>query len=606
MLPVSWPVVGSLLPVFGGLYLIAYLRRHLGKPGVNWFIVTLSAVVLWSGSYGVSLLVFDPQLRLALEMLTWTAMMATGISFLAFGLDYTGRGYMARSRWFGLLVAVPVVTIALVWTNPLHQLVWSGFQIDPVFGAATVSYEFGAVAYFAVLVGMVFVTAGMLVLFETVLGYGPLFRSEALAVALSAVAPGIALLAWLTEIGPYPQLNLTAVMFLPHLALDAYAFVGSGMFEFSPSTRRTAQRRAIDDLDDPVVVVNTDGMVVEYNPAAAAAFDVDDVDPLGEPLAAILGPDVDVDLEGSNQLVEYRATGEFREFSVSSSSLTGPSKAQVGSVLVFQDVTERRRRKQRLTVMNRVLRHNLRNDLNVVSGYVDLAQELTDDDQVADYLGRAKTDVESVLEMGEKARDFERAVDALESPPTTVAVRSLIADLGPAADATGSGPSEAGSVLELSIPESLELETNERVFEALFANLIENGVEHSDADCPRVTVGYEGLEDGSTAVFTVRDNGSGIPDHELAVIERGEETPLSHGSGLGLWIVRWCATALGGDLTFDTGSDGTTVTIRLPSTDATAQDHSSSCGRSGLGSSSTETTAGSGSSSTATAGTDSS
>jgi len=47
------------------------------------------------------------------------------------------------------------------------------------------------------------------------------------------------------------------------------------------------------------------------------------------------------------------------------------------------------------------------------------------------------------------------------------------------------------------------------------------------------------------------------------VLERGRETDLNHGSGIGLWLVRWTATTLEGDLDFDT-SDGTTVTVRLP------------------------------------------
>ena len=64
-------------------------------------------------------------------------------------------------------------------------------------------------------------------------------------------------------------------------------------------------------------------------------------------------------------------------------------------------------------------------------------------------------------------------------------------------------------------------------------------------------------------VIAVSDDGPGISGHELSVLERGEETPLSHGSGIGLWLVRWATTTLGGDLAFDT-SDGTTATVRLP------------------------------------------
>jgi hypothetical protein len=47
------------------------------------------------------------------------------------------------------------------------------------------------------------------------------------------------------------------------------------------------------------------------------------------------------------------------------------------------------------------------------------------------------------------------------------------------------------------------------------------------------------------------------------VLEALEETALEHGSGLGLWLVKWGVGALGGTVTFDT-TDGTTVTLALP------------------------------------------
>ncbi|MFB6156422.1 MAG: ATP-binding protein [Haloferacaceae archaeon] len=70
--------------------------------------------------------------------------------------------------------------------------------------------------------------------------------------------------------------------------------------------------------------------------------------------------------------------------------------------------------------------------------------------------------------------------------------------------------------------------------------------------------------DGDALVVTVADDGPGIPEDELAAITAGEETSLSHGSGLGLWLATWGADALGGDLSFADRNPGTVVTLRVP------------------------------------------
>jgi len=60
---------------------------------------------------------------------------------------------------------------------------------------------------------------------------------------------------------------------------------------------------------------------------------------------------------------------------------------------------------------------------------------------------------------------------------------------------------------------------------------------------------------------------------ERQVLEAGRETPLEHGSGLGLWLVNWIVTGLGGEVT-TTVDGGTTVTVRLsPATDGAVPEH---------------------------------
>jgi len=82
-----------------------------------------------------------------------------------------------------------------------------------------------------------------------------------------------------------------------------------------------------------------------------------------------------------------------------------------------------------------------------------------------------------------------------------------------------------------------------------------------DATAP-VRVRVEARPDA--VVVVVEDDGPGVPEGELAVVETGEETALDHGSGLGLWLATWATERIGADLSFEIGDDGTTATLSLP------------------------------------------
>lgn len=110
----------------------------------------------------------------------------------------------------------------------------------------------------------------------------------------------------------------------------------------------------------------------------------------------------------------------------------------------------------------------------------------------------------------------------------------------------------------LDVPDAAPLSTDWQALRAALESAIENALEYASES---VTVTVERRSAGYEIVVT--DDGPGIPDSELASIDAGSETPLQHGTGLGLWQLKWAVTRFGGDLSFDT-ADGTTVRIVVP------------------------------------------
>jgi len=578
----AWPAVGSIAGGAGAIGLAWAIRQHRGRPGVDWFLGVFAAQAVWCLSYGIGLLVADPTLRTVLEATTWLGIIWTGIAFLGFALEYTGRGDVVRSRPFAGIIGFGLLSTLILATNGSHGAFWSGLRVDPVFGVSTVSYAFGPWAYLVVAVETVLVASAVFLLVDTLLSYGPLYRRESAAVALSSLPPGFALVAWTLELGPVPQLQLAPIMFVPHVLLDAYAFNRIEMFDRNPTTSRAAERTAIDDLADPIVALAPDGRVVRLNPAAESLLGVGASTARDRPLDAFLDVTVAVEGDAADETDELTVGtgGRRRTYAVATSPLTDPNGTHVGYTVVFSDVTERERRRQQLEVLNRILRHNLRNDAGVVAGYA---------------LGEKAGTVESLL--SDAAREPIAVDEAIESvvgdarernPDATIELVIGDGEGATTTDGAGESPDAAaesggdpvGASPAIGWTAALRLDALHAVVE----NIVENALEHHDGEgvervdggpWVRVTLRRESVDGaaddagehgtGDRLVLTIADDGPGIPDHEVNAVESGRETALEHGSGIGMWVVEWGAGAMDADVDYeDRAPRGTLVTVRIP------------------------------------------
>jgi len=223
--------------------------------------------------------------------------------------------------------------------------------------------------------------------------------------------------------------------------------------------------------------------------------------------------------------------------------------------------TLRRRRKDLALlkqILSRVLRHNTRNDLNVIQTWAEMIPGASP--QRTESLVERITDrVEDLVATSDKARQMESVIDSADST-TEYDLGSVVR--GAVAEVQRSHP-----VAELRT--DVERSPTVRSHPSLplaFETLIENGVVH-DPDEPSVTVTVDAVGDDGRVV--IEDTGPGIPPQEIEVIEGGTETAFEHGSGAGLWVAKQTIDYSGGELSFSTDDGGTTVTVTLPAVSTT-------------------------------------
>ncbi len=212
------------------------------------------------------------------------------------------------------------------------------------------------------------------------------------------------------------------------------------------------------------------------------------------------------------------------------------------------------RRRVEVAVLNRVLRHNLRNAMTVVTGNADYLADHVEDDRLADVAVRIRDRSESLLALAERARTVESTLrgDGRAPPPRPVAdvVEETVAGLR---------EEYPGATITVErTPPDVAVPGGDLVAVAV-DELVTNAVAHGGG-----TVRIATDADEESVSLTVADDGSGMPAVERRILEESfVETPTEHGSGLGLWIVTWIVDRLDGDVSVDVDG-GTTVTVRLP------------------------------------------
>jgi len=221
---------------------------------------------------------------------------------------------------------------------------------------------------------------------------------------------------------------------------------------------------------------------------------------------------------------------------------------------MIRDATDRKRRDGLITVINRVLRHNLRNDVGVINGYAELLEDELEGQQEL-LANRVRTTSGRLLDLSETAQKLEANLD-IPSERQTLDLRGMV-------DTVVGQQREAypNASITLTAPDQALIESSPRLETALW-ELVDNAAKHA-GETPEVTIEIERTD--SHVVCLIQDDGPGIPELERSVLESGEETSLVHGRGLGLWLVYWIVTGLDGSVSvIDSHSGGSTVQLRLP------------------------------------------
>lgn len=208
-----------------------------------------------------------------------------------------------------------------------------------------------------------------------------------------------------------------------------------------------------------------------------------------------------------------------------------------------------------LTINQRVLRHNLRNELSVALGYLKNIEDADAAEDTSPDVRTIETHLTRLLRTSDRTREIVSIWenDYTESFALTSVLDEQITQIEeayPSVKITRQFDDDCRVNAHPALPRAMK-------------ESLKNAIEHTPGEVPITASVYE--NEAGMAVVEITDVGEGIPKFDVEAIESTAETPLQHTQGLGLWIIYWTVEMSNGTLELlEASPRGTTVRITLP------------------------------------------
>jgi len=317
--------------------------RERSRPGALPFVGLMATVTVWSLSYLIELTV-SPGGRVLWERTQWFGIAFVPVFFLAFAMDYLGHEALTPRFVAGLSV-LPAVTVGLVWTNPEHLLIWQTQSLNTVAGLQITEQSFGTWYWVNLAYAYVCIGVGSYLLLRLAVLSDRLYLDQSLSLFVGVVVPLVANAVSVVGRTPVAGIDLTPFALTVTGIAFGNALFRYRLFELAPATWQIGQETVVGNLDDAIVIVDTEGTVVYANDEAESLFDLDVTEVVGEPVTDVVDA-ADVDFDAPDAMGETEI--DDRTYEVRASEIVDRHGRELGDALVFNDITERVRREQAL------------------------------------------------------------------------------------------------------------------------------------------------------------------------------------------------------------------------------------------------------------------
>lgn len=315
--------------------------RHGSAAGVS-LAVLLLAVAWWGFAYAAELSTTDLVTRSRWGDLKYIGVSALIPAWLTFVLQYTGRGRLV-TRWLLLALLVePLSLLALLANRGTHDLVH--FYPDSAAGQELPVVGTGPLFWVHLVYANVVLLGATVIFVATMVRLSRVYRHLATVLVSAALLPWVANLLHNLEVGWFRRVDLTPFAFIVTGAVLVWGLFRERLVDLTP----LARGMVVENMADPVYVLDAFGRIADANPAAARILGRPRGQLVGRALADLLppglapaGPDVEDGAGRTGMELTLGIDGEQRHFDPRRQQLLDRAGTAAGELVVLRDVTER-------------------------------------------------------------------------------------------------------------------------------------------------------------------------------------------------------------------------------------------------------------------------
>jgi len=534
----------------GFLAFIMYRRKKI--PGINYFSLFAISFGIWSFSVFLELAVIDVSWKIFFSKCSYFGVTTAVLFQFLFGLRFAGIETRESVRKWHALFLVSAFFIILGFTNEQHYLQWTAYEKRITDFGTFVSYKPGIGVWLLAFFMWGLFLAGMRLISKRLMIGHALYRKRYFSLLVVFIIPLLGNVFYMFKLLPFPEIDWTPQLFFISFSSLYLIMRKNQMMETLPESRESTFQA----MQNPVLVTNSDNVLVDFNPAAAKIWPQIEHE-LSHSILKIMPETEAIVSEKESQIeAEISRNGNSRWYEISTASIESDLNEKKGLLYLFNDITEARKTRVQLEESERELRalnvakdrffsiigHDLRSPFAVISGlsaHLRMDLQSQTNESLADKLLLIEQSTQKTLDLLENLLTWARLqADGMKAEKRIVDLAKLIKNVISVLEGAAT---RKNIRLIYSVNVSTISFVDENMILTVLRNLVSNAIKYSELGS---SILITATSNDEHCMIEVQDNGRGIPSEMMDNLFKLAEETVSvgtageSGTGLGLLLCK--------------------------------------------------------------------